>query len=76
MWMNDPKNNQPSVTTTLVVVFAVGAFVASALHMFGVVTSTSNFMELFIATLGTYVTRRITFGGKTYGPEETKEIKE
>jgi hypothetical protein len=69
-WLKDPNTDKLSVTTTLVAVFAVCALVANALHMFGVVNTTSSFMELFIATLGTYVTRRITFGGKSFGPEE------
>lgn len=75
-WVKDPIQKLPSVSLTILVISLAAVIVAGALHMAGVVASTSLFSEVFYSSVALYFSRRLNISGKSFGSEKAEEIKE
>jgi len=65
-WVADPKDNNPSVSLTLLLLSFTGLTVLSVLQTTGHVTSTGAFLELFYSTSALYFGRRLKFNNKSF----------
>lgn len=67
MWIKDPKDSQPSVTLTFCVIFAIVAGVGCIMEYTGHGKAPEAAVDLFWGALASYVGRRFTFKGKSFG---------
>lgn len=65
--VNDPKQKEPSVSLTMLLVSFIVVLIAAGLEMAGKVKGTSITLELFWGTCGLYFGRRFNIGGKQIG---------
>jgi hypothetical protein len=76
LFISDPKDKQPSVSLTLLMVSFLAILVGAGLHMYGKVEDTSVLAELFYTTSALYFGRRFNFNNKTFSSEKTEGSKE
>ena len=68
--VQDPKQKEPSVSLTMLLVTFIVVLVAAGLDMAGKVKSTSVVTELFYACTALYFGRRFNIGGKQIGMDK------
>jgi hypothetical protein len=73
LFIKDPKQKEPSVSLTMLVIAFIVAVVAAGLDMAGKVKSTSVTLELFWGVAALYFGRRATLPSKSVIDEKTKE---
>ncbi len=66
IFLRDPKDKQPSVTLTMLVISFLALLSASTLHLSKFTDHTSSLSELFYACCSLYFGRRLNFAGKTF----------
>lgn len=73
MWLKDPKDDKPSVSLTLLVLSCIVLLIVGLLDCFGIIKSTSIFLEFTMSLIALYFGRRLTFKGQVFGDSEEKE---
>jgi len=76
MYLNDPKDNKPSVSLTLMVLAGVALTIIGILDVAGVAKTTSVFPEVFYSSVALYFGRRFNISGKVISADKAEEIKE
>jgi len=71
--IKDPKQKEPSVSLTMMLIAFIVALVAAGLDMAGKIKSTSVTLELFWGVTALYFGRRFNIGGKQIGLDKDKE---
>lgn len=72
MWWDDPVTKIKSASLTLVVWSFIVLVAVGVLQVFGKVSTTGPFLELFITCAALYFGRRVTFKGQVFASEKTE----
>lgn len=76
VWINDPKDNSPSISLTLLIVTFAITSVLGVLEALEKVKSTGPFVEILLSFIALYFGRRLKFKGQDYSADKAEEIKE
>lgn len=73
LFIKDPKQKEPSVSLTMLLIAFIVALVAAGLDMAGKVKSTSVTLELFWGVCALYFGRRMKVNGKEISSDKPQE---
>ena len=74
--LNDPKQNQKSLTFSLAVYTFILLMIAEGLEIANITHTVGDMLGIFISSISLYLGRRINFGGQQYSAEKAEQIEE